>query len=312
MVEFDFQETVQLTEGDYAAMHGLLGSAAWWKVAVFLGLGASMLLWPYTFLLGLLLVGFGVLLFLAPRLATYGIRSQYKSTTWLREPFTCGADSEGVWIRAAGFETRFVWNRIAGWKEEKGWFRVWGQGGGVAYFRSAALRTAGLDGIFRALANANLPKEGTKRGEIKPGYISRSDFPSVVSSFVKGAKPGAMMTLDRCAGPGFLQLATPSVTKRSTTIELGLPNADWVGVRWESLQSSLRAAGHELHLEAAPEGQGFETFLRVRIVGEKDDIVDPMVDLLERALDALGWRVAGSRYLLITALGNDSGEQRAS
>ena len=160
-----------------------------------------------------------------------------------------------------------------------------------------SLQRAGVEAVIRALASSQVGKGAGRASFEAPTFIDSGGFEEVAKALLDQQRSGVAVIFDRVAGPGFLQLATPVVGADSTTLEFGLPNAEWAASGWDRLLASLRRQGFQVELEVASEGIGFDMFLRVRVQGSSDALARPGAALLETAREHFGW-LPESRYLV--------------
>lgn len=113
--------------------------------------GAAMLLSPYTFCVGLVVLGVVAFVGAVPRM-TSAHHGRYARLRQLHGPGEHGADGAGFWFRSDLLEARCAWPNLVSWEEAGGMLCLYGAGMPPVYLPVDALRDEGAYAVVRALA----------------------------------------------------------------------------------------------------------------------------------------------------------------
>ena len=160
-MEFNFENTLKITEAEYVAVWSVLPT--WYqsgkiRLVLLLVLGAVFLFTPYTLLLGIILLGLGVVGLLAPRILEFGAHDQFRRHVYLRDALTYGVNEEKIWVKSAKIDASVPWSMLVTWSEIEGYLVLSPSGIPPVYLSLAKLSAAGLYGRVRALAASNAPE----------------------------------------------------------------------------------------------------------------------------------------------------------
>lgn len=123
------------------------------------------------------------------------------------------------------------------------------------------------------------------------------DTQRYLESFVLQLNVGSVFVVERESGPGFLQLALTDRRHNGQELEFGLPHAEWSREQFDLVHNAMEAAGHICRLEAEPGNMAIPRFLRVRIVGNREELTARAIQVLELAAGQLGFHPE-DRYTL--------------
>jgi len=142
---FEYSQTREITEADYASIHSISSrrSRPWCLVLLFVA-GAACLFWSYTLLLGIVLLGIGVLVLWAPNMLPGSMSTVFRGHAHLHQPLTFGVSDQGLSVSAPHLDLRCRWPNIAVWHERDGWLRISPYGMQDLYFRVSELQEASI------------------------------------------------------------------------------------------------------------------------------------------------------------------------
>jgi hypothetical protein len=129
----------------------------------------------------------------------------------------------------------------------------------------------------------------------RPAYhrrIALDQLPRFIASFLKQMDDGAVMMIDRDAGPGFLQFALIQARGDTQRVEFGFPCVAWSAAQFDALERALRAAGFAPSREPGPGDGTVEAFLRVAMWGSFEQLVQRMLLMVRLSVETLGWTLA--------------------
>jgi hypothetical protein len=152
---FRFEHTYALSESQYVALLGLLGSdkgPRWLRRIGILTVGVACLFFAYTVLLRVAILTLAGVALMAPHYLPGTAARVYREMLYLHGPVTYGVDQDRLWVRAAGLSAEAAWRHLATWHERGGWFILRGNGFPMLMFPVDALQAAGVYGHVRALA----------------------------------------------------------------------------------------------------------------------------------------------------------------
>ena len=158
MDEFSFENTVKLTESQYAAVWAVLPSGRGSKTIrlVLLALvGIVLLLTPYTLLLGVVLLGLVIVILFIPRILPSAWRRAFRGHKYLRDANTYGVSDQKLWVRGPRIDAVVPWSMLLTWREIEDWLVLSPSGIPPLYLSLARLNEEGLYGRVRALAAAH-------------------------------------------------------------------------------------------------------------------------------------------------------------
>lgn len=157
---FTFEREVRVSEAQYVALFGPRLLSGIIRVSTLAACGVACLFWPYTVGLGVVVILFCLMVLLVPSVIPAGLRRQYRESTYLHDPFTCGVSGTEVWLRSAAFESRSQWTNVVVWREQAGWVVLSPHGVSPAFFRVDDLKTDGCYDHVMALARTHARQHG--------------------------------------------------------------------------------------------------------------------------------------------------------
>ncbi|HEX3251485.1 MAG TPA: hypothetical protein VHS05_18765 [Pyrinomonadaceae bacterium] len=161
MDEFRFENTVKLTEAQYALLWTLPPA---WRLSnlirfiLLLGFGIALFVSVYTMPLGVFLLALCGLFLFMPKVMSYGTRITFRKHIYLREPLTYGVSDQRIWVKGAKLDASVPWSMLVVWREKEGWLILSPSGIPPVYLSLAGLSKEGLYGRVRALAAASAPE----------------------------------------------------------------------------------------------------------------------------------------------------------
>lgn len=162
---FHFEEQVSICRRTYMRLHGVERRRNWYRMAFWTVTTIALTVFAPTRWIGLALVLVILAAALLYLLMLLGLRWQYETQAkHLHTPVICGVSDQGLWVHGTGVDIRFPWHHLSGWNCGDGWMWLARHGGGVAYFRIASLREAGVYGAVMQAARSQVPQgEGSRR-----------------------------------------------------------------------------------------------------------------------------------------------------
>jgi hypothetical protein len=124
-----------------------------------------------------------------------------------------------------------------------------------------------------------------------------TDLARFLDGFLQQLDAGSVFLLERESGPGFLQLAILRRQRVHETLELGVPDAMWSRERFDLVHNAMQAGGYDCSVETNPDNMAIPRFLRVRVEGNRHELVPILIRILELAAGQLQFD-AGDRYTL--------------
>src|SRR5438094_7415483 len=118
-----------------------------------------------------------------------------------------------------------------------------------------------------------------------------------LEGFLHQAGVGSVFVLTRESGPGFLQLALISRNRDKEQIEFGLPDADWCAHRFDAVREALEGDAFFFHVQEDSRNAAVPRFLRVRMQGNRQELVPTLMHVLSLAAQQLEFD-AQDRYTL--------------
>jgi hypothetical protein len=118
-----------------------------------------------------------------------------------------------------------------------------------------------------------------------------------LDGFLQQMAVGSVFLLEREFGSGFLQLAVVGRDRDHQELEFGLPDAAWCRGRFDLVHAVMKRAGYDCHVDVNCGNADIPRFLRVRIAGNRHELVPTSLRLLELAASELGFGVK-DRYTL--------------
>lgn len=115
--------------------------------------------------------------------------------------------------------------------------------------------------------------------------------------FLHQAGVGSVFVLTRESGPGFLQLALISHRGDKEQLEFGLPDTDWCAHRFDAVREALEGEALLVHVQEDSRNAAVPRFLRVRIQGNRQELVPTLMHVLSLAAQQLEFD-AHDRYTL--------------
>ena len=158
MEQFRFENTVQLTEDQYVAIHGVLPKKPWFKYVRFVALiiiGLVCLLSKYTLIIGLALLAMAVMAVFLPKMIPGGTRSIFRRHKYLQYPLTYGISDQRLWVKGTLIDASVHWTMLVVWREVEGWLVLSPSGIPVLYFSIARLKEEGVHDRVLIMAKAH-------------------------------------------------------------------------------------------------------------------------------------------------------------
>ena len=161
MSNFVFEQRVKLSEREYIAAAGVLD---WrWRprrMATVLGIAVLCLFSKYTLVLGLVLLLFGLLSVVMPRLLPVGAAATYRDSRYLQHELTFRVTDLQLSITSSELECRCTWKNLMVWRERNGWLILSPDGMPQLLLAVQGLKDAGVYDAVLALARENASEFG--------------------------------------------------------------------------------------------------------------------------------------------------------
>ncbi|MEM7633523.1 MAG: hypothetical protein AAF299_03115 [Pseudomonadota bacterium] len=159
--KFEFSHTVKFDEQSYVEVYRpTRGIRKPVRFAAACSLSLAMLLWAYTFLLGLFIISFiGLAWFMTRGKMSAIIAQHYQKNRFLRQKTVFSADERGLCITTKGYKARISWDKASVWRQTNDWLRIQTHGFPNGLFRVSELKQAGVYDQFVA----TLREHGVKR-----------------------------------------------------------------------------------------------------------------------------------------------------
>jgi hypothetical protein len=161
---FEYTYTHQFTESEYVAINSTLSPRT--RVIRYLGgavLAVICLMWPYTFVMGLFIMGLLVVSFFAPGLVRVGSRSTFRQSKLLKTALTYRVTDSALSIVGEGVDLKCSWSNLIVWRENAGWLILSPSGMESIRLQVAKLKEDGVYESIIKLASKNGMKFNSKR-----------------------------------------------------------------------------------------------------------------------------------------------------
>ncbi len=159
MEQFRFENTVELTEEQYVAIHSVFPKKPWFvylRLIVLITVGVVCLFSSYTLLLGVALLGFAATaVFLPKMIIPGGTRHIFRGHKFLKYPLTYGVSDQRLWIKGTLIDASVHWTMLVVWREVEGWLILSPSGIPPLYFSISRLKEEGVYDRVRGMAKSH-------------------------------------------------------------------------------------------------------------------------------------------------------------
>ena len=133
MKTFKFEHAFRFTEKRYVELYGVLGKKNKpLRIAAIGAAGVACLFWSYTFVTGIVILAFLILMLFMPGLMPGAMAHTYRRAAHLHDTLTYGVSDQDLWVTGPQIEARVPWKAAYLWDLRDGWLRI--SGGGVPNF----------------------------------------------------------------------------------------------------------------------------------------------------------------------------------
>jgi hypothetical protein len=160
MSPFSHEQRVSLSQDHYVRILSTAGPRRLWRAALIAALGLACLFWPYTALLGVLMISLAIGGPLIPRFA---LADYYRRTSYLHQPITFGASEHEVWAHGESFRIVSRWDNVTVWRESQGWLLLSPRGMTQVFLEIDQLKRAGVYDPVAALARQHAVEFGKRK-----------------------------------------------------------------------------------------------------------------------------------------------------
>ena len=164
MEPFSFEHTLQFTEDLYVRLNSLfLRKTRLARLLLVTVAGILCLFWPYTILLGIVLLFMtGLMIFLSGRIPNT-VANNFRTMNYLHDELTYGVSENTLWIKSPRLSIDVKWELAAVWDEREGWLKISPHYTPNIWLPTDKLREAGIYDNIIELCKKHAVKFGSKK-----------------------------------------------------------------------------------------------------------------------------------------------------